>query len=145
MKKIVAIAFLTISIFLQWYFEPTIEKRFVSSLLTVFSIFFGFYITSFAVFSTSKYLSKLYDIQDKKDNRKSLLDVLLEEFKWPTYFLLFSIVYLILIYVILENGILNFIYYLSYILWGIVALNIFHIFGTISIFIKITRQSAKEP
>ena len=74
MKKIVAVIFLVISIFLQWYFEPTIEKRFISSLLTVFSIFFGFYITSFAVFSTSKYLSKLYDIQDKKDNRKSLLE-----------------------------------------------------------------------
>ena len=93
-KKIVILVALIISTALQWYLEPLIEKRFISSLLTVFSIFFGFYVTSFAVFSTSKYLSKLYQIQDKNDNRMTLLDRAIERFKWPTIFLLFSVVYL---------------------------------------------------
>lgn len=142
-RKIIISLALIISAALQWHFELLIEKRFISSLLTVFSIFFGFYLTSFAVFSTSKYLSKLYEIEDKNDNRMTLLDRVIEKFKWPTYFLLFSFVYLILVYVILANEVISFVYYLSYALWGIVFLNIFFVTETISTFIKITRQSAK--
>ncbi len=144
MKKIVILLSFLVSILLQWYFELAINKDFISSLLIVFSMFFGFYITSLAVFSTSKYLHKLYKIEDQKDNRKTLLDNLIEEFKWPAYFLLFSIVYLIAVYIIIENKFPKFIYYCFYILWGIIVLNIFYIFRTIDIFIKITRQSVKE-
>ena len=143
-KMFVILLFFLVSILLQWHFEPVINKDFISSLLIVFSMFFGFYITSFAVFSTSKYLYKLYKIQDQTDNRKTLLDNLIEEFKWPAYFLLFSIVYLITVYIIIENKFPKFIYYCFYILWGIIVLNIFYIFRTIDIFIKITRQSVKE-
>ena len=144
MKKpfVIPISFL-ISIFIQWCFEPVINKEFISSLLTVFAMFFGFYITSFAVFSTSKYLSRLYQIQDKTDNRQTLLANLIEGFKWPAYLLLFSIVYLIIIYVIIENN-YPILYYFAYILWGVIALNIFYIFRTINVFIQVTHQSAKE-
>ena len=145
MKKIFVILLsFFISFLLQWYFELVINKDFISSLLIVFSMFFGFYITSLAVFSNSKYLYKLYKIQDKTDNRKTLLDKLIEEFKWPAYFLLLSILYLIVIYIIIENKFPKFICYFPYFLWGIIVLNIFYIFRTIDIFIKITRQSAKE-
>ena len=145
MKKISIFISFLISIYLQWYFEFDINKDLISSLLIVFSIFFGFYITSFAVFSTSKYLSKLYKIQDQTDNRKTLLDNLIENFKWPSHFLLFSIVYLICVYLIIENDFPKFINCFYYALWGVTGLNVFYIFHTINTFIKITRQSAKEP
>ena len=135
--------FFLISIFIQWYFDLAIKKEFIASLLTVFSMFFGFYITSFAVFSTSKYLSKLYKKQDKLDNRKTLLHNLIEDFKWPAYLLLFSISYLIIIYIVIENKI-PYLYYFTYIVLGVISLNIFYIFKTIDIFIKAALQSAKQ-
>lgn len=141
----IIIFFLVSSFFLQCYFDFVIEKRFISSLLIVLSMFFGFYITSFAVFATSKYLSKLYQIENETDNRKTLLDDLLEIYSWPSYFLLSSIVYLIFLYILIENNFSKLLCYFSYLLWGVIALNIFYIFKTIRIFIKITRQSAKEP
>ena len=140
----VIVFFLASSFFLQCYFDFVIEKRFISSLLIVLSMFFGFYITSFAVFATSKYLSKLYQIENETDNRKTLLDDLLEIYSWPSYFLLSSIVYLIFLYILIENNFPKLLCYFSYLLWGVIALNIFYIFKTIHIFIKITRQSAKE-
>ena len=144
MKKISIISmFFIISIFIQWHFDPAIKKEFIASLLTVFSMFFGFYITSFAVFSTSKYLSKLYKIQDKLDSRNTLLHSLIENFKWPAYLLLCSISYLIIIYIFIENK-TSYLYYFTYIVWGVISLNIFYIYKTIDIFIKVTLQSAKH-
>lgn len=145
MKKIIFIIIIfVISFLFQKYIKFSIEKEFISTLLTVFSIFFGFYITSFAVFATSKYLSRLYQIENSKDNRKTLLDDLLEEFTFATYFLLISIVYLILAYVFVENKYSLPAFYFLYFIWGFVILNIFYAFKTISTFIKVTRQSAKE-
>lgn len=127
----------------QTYLKLTINIDFISVILTVFSIIFGFYITSFAVFSTSKYLSKLYKIEKKDDNRKTLLDVLLEEFSLATYFLLTSIIYLVLIYIFIENNYEYLITIFPHFIWGVIFLNIFYVFRTISIFIQTTRQSAK--
>ena len=145
MRKFIPIIFaLLISAFVQHTAELSVQKGIISVLLTILAIFFGFYITSFAVFSTSKYLSTLHNIQDKHDNRISLLDRLLEQFKFSTRFLLFSIIYLVLLYVFIENHKVGLVFYFVYFLWGVLFLNIFYIFRSISVFIKITRQSAKE-
>ena len=143
-KIMVLIVALSCSAIFQAYMKLSFQKEFISTLLTVFAIFFGFYITSFAVFATSKYMSSLYRIQDRNDNRKTLLDTLLGEFKFPTYVLLLSIVYLTLLYVLMENESMGFIKFYAMLLWGVLFLNIFYIFQAISVFIKVTRQSAKE-
>ena len=137
----IVIAFITSCVLQEWL-GFLIKKEFISTLLTVFSIFFGFYITSFAVFATSKYLARLYRIENKKDNRKTLLDDLLDEFSYGINFLLSSIIYLVLVYIIIENKYPLPISYIIYFIWGIVALNIYYIFKTIIIFSKITRKSA---
>jgi len=144
MKKYIwiSIAFLS-SILIQKYLKLSLKVELISTLLTVFSIFFGFYVTSFAVFATSKYLTKLYKIQNENDNRKTLLDDLLEEFTFATKFLLTSIVYLTVCYVIIENYYTSQLLYASYVVWGFLLMNIYFSFTTISIFIKVTRQSAK--
>ena len=143
-KIVVIVVVLSCSAILQAYMKFSFQKEFISTLLTVFAIFFGFYLTSFAVFATSKYMSCLYRIQDRNDNRKTLLDTLLGEFQFPTRFLLFSIVYLILLYVVMENGNVGLIKFSTMPVWGVLFLNIFYIFRAISAFIKVTRQSAKE-
>ena len=142
--KVTIVIVLSCSAILQHYMEISFQKEFISTLLTVFAIFFGFYVTSFAVFATSKYLPSLYQIEDKNDNSKTLLDILLEKFRFSTHVLLFSIVYLIFFYILMENDTGIFISLFTHILWGILFLNILYIFRSISIFIKVTRQSAKE-
>ena len=140
-NKIIISAGFVASVVLQYTFNFVFEKAFISSLLIVFSIFFGFYITSFAVFATSKYLSTLYEIQDEYDNRKTLLDTLLGEFKFATNTLLVSIIYLISFFLLIEHRAIASI--LEHFLLFVLFLNIFYMFKSISVFIKITRQSAK--
>ena len=143
-KYILILVALFFSAIVQYGLEFSFHKGIISTVLTVFAIFFGFYITSFAVFSTSKYLSTLYNIQDKHDNRLTLSDRLLDQFQLPTYSLLFSIVYLILLYIFIENHKIILVYYLVYFFWGVLFLNIFYIFRSISFFIRTIRQSIKE-
>lgn len=143
-RSIFLLLTLGVSFLSQKYLGICIEKEFISALLTVFAIFYGFYVTSYAVFATSKYLSKLYQIENPTDNRKTLLDDLLEEFTSATYILLGSLIYLVIAYVILENRYpLPFSYFL-YFIWAVILINFFYAFRTINTFIKITRQSAKE-
>lgn len=143
-KTITIIIVFIISFIAQFYLNFTISNDFISTLLTVFSIIFGFYSTSFAVFATSKYLSKLYQLENPKDNRKTLLDDLLQEFTFATHFLLITLIYLVISYIFIENKYNLPLTYLLYLLWGFLVLNFFYAFKTISTFIKVTRQSAKE-
>lgn len=143
-KKVFILIVLLVSFFIQTYLNFIISAEFISTILTVLSIFFGFYVTSFAVFATSKYLGRLYKIENAKDNRKTLLDDLLGEFTYATKFLLSSIVFFILCYVFIENSIQQPVVSLLNLIWGILTINIFFAFSAISIFIKVTRQSAKS-
>lgn len=142
------IAIFAISIPCSYFFRVPVEelKMLIPALLTVFSIFFGFYITSYAVFATSKYLSKLYEIEDENDNSKTLLHNLLDKFKNAVYCLLMSIVYLIILYILILIGskYANYAEYLAYCLWFVLLINFCFIFHTISYFMKVTEQSAKE-
>ena len=144
MKHLICyLAILVLSFFFQWKFSIPIKPTIVSDFLVIFAIFFGFYITSFGGFSTSPYLKELYQRQDKNDNRKTLLDSLLETFKRATHFLLYSSIYLICVQIIISDKTLCFLHYATYLIWGVVLINFFYIFQTLSLFIKMTRQSAK--
>ena len=138
------VAVFAISVALQYVLNLQFSKEFISTLLTVFALFFGFYITSFAVFSSSKYLSILYGLQDKNDNRMTLLDVLLREFKRATWALLTSIFALVVVYVCIENEWTCAVNYFSYLIWGVLPMNIIYLYNSIKKFILITRKSAIE-
>lgn len=142
MKIILPFLVLAVSFFFQLKLDINIDVDLISSLLTVFSIFFGFYVTSFAVFATSKYLHRLYKIEDEDDNTKTLLDTLIVKFSNNTKFLLFSIIYLVVIFLISGHGDSGIFLYLTYFIWGVISLNIYYAFNSLQIFISITRQSA---
>ena len=148
MKKkivIVLVVLIVLSLFgtVQYFLNIQIENQLISPLLTVFSIFFGFYITSYAMFARSKYLSYLYEIQDKDDNRMTLLDILLRKFKIGTHALLYSMIYLIVLGILISNfGDSDLVKFLSYFLFGIIFLNFYNAFRAIDLFIKVVRQSA---
>ena len=145
-KVIWSIILLTISAFLSRKFKWNINWDFISSLTTIFSILFGFYVTSFSVFAGSRYLSKLYKIEDAKDNRKTLLDNLLSIFSMSTYFLLSCIVYLIVVQFTLNNCYEGIIFeYFRWLIYWVTIIACISSFRTISVFIKIIRQSAKQP
>jgi hypothetical protein len=144
MKAALIVGMMISSCFVQNHFNFNIKTDFISALLSVFSIIFGFYITSFAVFATSKFLSKLYKLESAKDNRKTLLDELLEQFNFAAYFLLVSIIYLIIAYVIIDNEYSEPYVYFLYILWAFITLNLIFAFQAISVFTRVTRKSAIE-
>lgn len=129
----------------QAYFPIIITSGFVSALLTAFSIFFGFYLTSFAVFSSSSYVGTLYQIQDPNNSSLTLLHNLISEFKCATYIILSSIVYLVIVALLIDNTcVMNVCSkpYVFYLIWGIIAVNIGYAFKTIMIFIDFTFKSA---
>lgn len=133
---------LLVSYIIHSFFSLTAEKDFITAVLTVYSVFFGFYITSFAVFATSKFLSKLYLKEDKYDSRNTLLDTLLQKFTFASNTLLISILHLVFCYILIENAfdiILKFILPLT---WGGIVINFGYAFYTVVIFARVTRQSA---
>ncbi len=71
----------------------SLTHEFLSNITTFLSIVFGFYITSLAVFSSSKYVTSLYKIVDKEDSSKTLLHVLISNYKTGLMLALFSIMY----------------------------------------------------
>lgn len=137
--------FLVLSVIVQHRFKISLSQELINGLLTTLSIFFGFYMTSFAVFATSKYLNKLYKKQDPEDNRKTLLDDLIGEFSFAVKVLLVSMVYLIFLNLCFVNK-WGYSESINSLLWGILLSNFLLSLNTISIFIKVTNQSAKlEP
>ena len=142
-KKVITILIvLFLSSVIQHTLGIEIEGSMISSSLVVFSIFFGFYITSFAVFATSKYLPRLYEIEDKSDNSLTLLDVLLEDFKHYSHILLYSIIYLLLMEILVNN--FNEVYLVKFLLYfygGVIFLNFFNAFQAVALFVKVVRQS----
>ena len=142
MKNYTALTLLAmvISFAFQYCFQVPIKAGFVSILLTVFAIFWGFYITSFGVFSTSHYLRSLYMIRDKSDSRKTLLDTFLGVFKRAAYALLTSIIYLLITYIIIDNKAQCYWGYITYFIWGVLVINFYNIWKTMSTFIKSLRK-----
>lgn len=157
-KHLIPIVFIASSAF-QWIVELRITTGLISNLLTIFAIFFGFYMTSLAVFSTSPFLKTLYQIQDEKDNRKTLMHVFLKAFEKAAKVLLLSIIYLVALYIIIENNqsdtarwhlhfypwsIDYWFFYPIHFTLGVLGVNLVYIFDSLSNFIRFIGQSAKE-
>lgn len=142
MKKIILyLTGIIVSVLIQLLLKIEIERGFIATLLTVFAIFFGFYVTSFAVYSNSKYLSTLYLITDKNDSSKTLLHTLLSELKRIVIFLYSSIIYLVILYILIIYN-KTFATYFACILWWVLFMNFYFTYRMADRYIDVVRQSA---
>lgn len=109
-KYIILIIILVFYYYLQKYISDfKIKNDLLNSLITFFSILFWFYITSLSIFVTSKYVSNLYQIEDRDDSSQTLLHKLLYNYKVGLSLLLFTLIYLLLITFILNQSDKNYL------------------------------------
>lgn len=152
MKKIIKLLLsLSFVIFciLQYFLLGTyyIESNLINNIVTFFSIIFGFYITSLAIFVTSTYVSQLYKITDQNNKSVTLLHTLITQYKVGLILILISILYLLFIEFILSQTdnnkiILSNIYVLPF-LWFVI-INFFYSYRMLDTLIKIIIQEAKN-
>jgi len=72
-----------------------LKSAIVTDMITFLSIIFGFYITSLAIFVTSRYVSDLYKITDKDNPNKTLLNTLVSKYEFGLSLILIFIIYLV--------------------------------------------------
>ena len=65
-------------------------------ILTILSVLLGFALTAISVIATSSYSVKLYNIEDSKDNSKTLLHILIDKFKSFIYWSLATLISILL-------------------------------------------------
>ena len=109
-KKILysAFTFLAISA-LQWHFlgNTQFNMDLFGDIITFLSIVFGFYITSLAIFVTSRYVSSLYNIIDEKNQSITLLHTLTNNYKFGLILTLVSLIYFIMIQFFIKGNEFN--------------------------------------
>lgn len=125
----------------------TVKIDVLTNLVTFLSIVFGFYITSFSIFSTSAYVSELYQIPDADDQSQTLLNNLIFKYKIGLVFTLISILYfIILIFLLKQDGVDSF--ELSnkflYPIISIVLFNFYYGYKMFEILVKIITQESKR-
>lgn len=79
----------------------------ISNIIVFFSIIFGFYITSLAIFVTSKYVADLYKTLDKNNPTVTLLHTLVRRYRLGLNILLASIIYLLFIQFVFSEKLQN--------------------------------------
>lgn len=123
-----------------------IKTDIVSDLITFFSIIFGFYITSLAIFATSRYVAGLYKITDVNDKRRTLQQTLLSNYKKGLFFLFVSIVYLLCIQLIMNQpkSVLSFTNPWLFPFSGLITLNIIYGWLMLSDLINVVVQEGKS-
>lgn len=139
-KSFLCLIGIIISTLAQLFFEVAMTETAIAALLTAFALLFTFYITSFSVYAQSEYLSKLYQITDKNDTSKTLLDTLLLELKQAVCVLYFSIIYLVIFLIFINE---YFAMYLACPLWFVLSINFYLTYCMIDRYIDVVRQSAK--
>lgn len=96
MRSIILFSILFLSICIGQYFlmgNYNISNDLITNILTFFSIIFGFYITSLAIFVTSQYVSSLYKITNENNRTLTLLHTLVRNYKFGLTIILISIFY----------------------------------------------------
>ena len=73
------------------------------NIVTFISINIGFCITALSIISNSSFSKKLYDIEDSKDNSKTLLHILINKFKEAMVLFIITVA-CVLIYYFLEKN-----------------------------------------
>lgn len=153
MKKIIyIILFLIGGSLTQWYFFSNFKfnTEIFGNSITFLSIIFGFYITSLAIFVTSKYVSDLYKITDQQDKSVTLLHTLLNNYKFGLSITLSSLAYIIFAQFFIETSLPdnNFLYldknkvFLP--IMSILVINFYYCFIMLNDLIKVIIQEAKK-
>ena len=147
-NRMFTVIIIGVLMFLQYNFLGSfiLSIDFLLGLVTFLSIMFGFYITSFSIFSTSSFVKGLYKQEDSKSG-KTLLHTLIAEYKAGLLLNLFSIIYfLILIFYITQDKdfiFLNLSEFITYLAPSLLLFNIIYSFRMLSNLIRIITQESK--
>jgi len=148
-----AFSTILLSSFLYQYFyleRCKLHIELLNNSVLLLSIFFGFYVVGLSIFSTSKFVGKLYlkeDLNPKAKTRVTLLHTLLKKYKFGLVLNLFSIFYfLVLIFIATQN--INEKIMLSsvftYLFIPLMLLNFIYGYLSLEQLIKIVLQEAKR-
>ncbi|MBU3925243.1 hypothetical protein KJ854_04890 [Patescibacteria group bacterium] len=142
------IIFAIIGISIQYIFlkNHIIKIDVLTNIVTFLSIVFGFYITSFSIFSTSTYVSGLYQITDIENKTQTLLDTLIFKYRIGVLITLFSIFYFILIIFFLNQNNVNSFSLSNKFLYPLASMflfNLYYGYKMFEILVKIITQESK--
>lgn len=127
--------------------EFYLKSEVINIMTTFLSIVFGFYITSYAIFLTSSYVSSLYKITDAKNKAQTLLHTLVQQYRFGLTAILFSIIYLLCLQFRLNQSnnnqlAMGDIYTLPFLF--VVVFNFWYSYRMLDILVKIVIQEAKR-
>jgi hypothetical protein len=149
MNKIVKpLLIIVVVSFLQYWFcrDWLVSYDFIGNIVTFLSIIFGFYITSLAIFATSRYVAGLYKVSDKNDKSATLLHTLIDNYKAGLIYILISIVYVLLVQLSnqTEHCSVSLKSYLLFPFLGVIAGNIVYGYDMLCHLINVILQEAKS-
>lgn len=126
--------------------DISISTSFLSNVVSVLSIFFGFYIVGLSIFATSKFASRLY-LQESTSKRGfifNLLYQLLAQYKRGLVLNLVSILYFLFLVLINTNSDTYFLQkYYFYLVIPLIVHNFAYAYLSLNQLLKIVKQDAK--
>lgn len=150
-KKLVVelIAFGVLGFLMQKFFLQgfVLKVDLLTNIVTFLSIAFGFYVTSFSIFSTSEYVSSLYGIVDGGDKSQTLLHSLVFKYKVGMLAVLVSILYIISLILLLNQSGTSDVYFSSkssYFLVSVFLFNLFYGYKMFGMLAQIIMQESKR-
>lgn len=141
--------FVVVGCFIQYYLLKNFVLKIdvLTNIVTFLSIVFGFYITSFSIFSTSHYVTGLYQIVDSQDKTQTLLNSLIFKYKVGLMVALCSIIYFILLILFLNqdaNSCLRLDNKFLYPIVSIFLFNFYYGYKMFKILVQIITQESKR-
>lgn len=148
MHKIFILFLYIVSFSLQYSFPQLFlfNMEFLNSLISVLSIFFGFYIVGLSIFVVSKFVNTLYlkEVKNRKGFKTTNLHILLNSYKYGLILNLLSILYfLFLIFVTSNQNLISSSFYFSYFTIPLMFQNFLYSYKSLIQLIKIVIQNAK--
>ena len=126
-----------------------LTQEIMGSAMTFLSILFGFYITSLAIFVTSKYVASLYKITDENNKTQTLLHTLLKKYKFGLSAAVLFIAYLFFLLLVSslpafgKEGLRLSQWFVVFFL-PLLTLNLIYSYHMLSDLLKIILQEAKD-
>ncbi len=157
MKKVRKIFFFIISVILVLLFATYLNfdnSNAFESIVTFLSITTGFSITALSIIANSTFSKQLYSIEDDKDNSKTLLHTLVDQFLNSTIIFVLTIAMILLYFFLGKVGCwqtlvilkydLSFPILLKAIIWYLTLLSFWKFIALLQIFTKYVIKSATK-
>lgn len=146
MNKLYIFLLYVIAYMIQYLFfkDVNFSESLLSSLISVLAIFFGFYIVSLSIFSTSNFVGNLYkeEQMDKKGHKTTVLHILLNYYKFGLLLNLTSIFYFLFL-LFLKKYDINIIV-LIYLGVPLIIHNFIYSYASLNKLLKIITQEVKK-